>query len=323
MSDDEDAAPVVKKQRIHFGSLEAVERERLAAAAPASKEIKEENENGDEQEEEENGVSAAVLAGIRAGNINISSGKLKVSMVKFQYNPIIHLSCVHVQTTGRPPSVSGAIVDWNLSFDLLFFIEEIEINNPNAILLQNADFDAYVSIEAWKKMLTESCVPFLSPSCAVLNVILWDEYFTLAVGSKEGDKTSSSWLPVHDLVHFKLQLMPNYLISYLKNTGCWSTSYVSMPSLSESSILSWEKWYWSCKTSFLNMIGAKFSTKGIWGMPVNPNPPVSVKTCAGQGWGSELTTVMIRWLVDLDRHEYLKCLWSRIYRIDHLYFFYK
>ena len=77
MSDDEDAAPVVKKQRIHFGSLEAVERERLAAAGPASKEIKEENENDDEQEEEENGVSAAVLAGIRAGNINISSGKLK------------------------------------------------------------------------------------------------------------------------------------------------------------------------------------------------------------------------------------------------------
>ncbi|CAH3109932.1 unnamed protein product [Porites lobata] len=75
MSDDEDAAPVVKKQRIHFGSLEAVERERLAAAGPSSKEIKEENENDDEQEEEENGVSAAVLAGIRAGNINISSGE--------------------------------------------------------------------------------------------------------------------------------------------------------------------------------------------------------------------------------------------------------
>lgn len=95
MSDDEDAAPVVKKQRIHFGSLEAVERERLAAAVPASKEIREENENDDEQEEEENGVSAAVLAGIRAGNINISSGKLKVSMVKFPYNPI--QSCIHVQ----------------------------------------------------------------------------------------------------------------------------------------------------------------------------------------------------------------------------------
>ena len=108
MSDDEDAAPVVKKQRIHFGSLEAVERERLAAAGPVSKEIKEENENDDEQEEEENGVSAAVLAGIRAGNINISSGKLKVSMIKFPYNPI--QSCIHVQTTGRPPSVSGPLL---------------------------------------------------------------------------------------------------------------------------------------------------------------------------------------------------------------------
>ena len=33
MSDDEDVAPVVKKPRIHFGSLEAVERDRLAAGA--------------------------------------------------------------------------------------------------------------------------------------------------------------------------------------------------------------------------------------------------------------------------------------------------
>ena len=102
MSDDEDAAPVVKKQRIHFGSLEAVERERLAAAASASKEIKEENENGDEQEEEENGVSAAVLAGIRAGNINISSGKLKVSMVISiqSHNTFIMHTCPdHRQTT--------------------------------------------------------------------------------------------------------------------------------------------------------------------------------------------------------------------------------
>lgn len=109
MSDDEDTAPVVKKQRIHFGSLEAVERERLAAAGPASKEIKEENENDDEQEEEENGVSAAVLAGIRAGNINISSGKLKVSMVKFSYN-LIHLSCIHVQTTGNHPLLVGPLL---------------------------------------------------------------------------------------------------------------------------------------------------------------------------------------------------------------------
>ena len=78
MSDDEDAAPVVKKQRIHFGSLEAVERERQVAAAPKPKEKEENEADGDEEEGEESGVSAAVLAGIRAGNINISSGKLNV-----------------------------------------------------------------------------------------------------------------------------------------------------------------------------------------------------------------------------------------------------
>ncbi|KAK2567142.1 U4/U6 small nuclear ribonucleoprotein Prp4 [Acropora cervicornis] len=70
MSDDEDRAPVVKKQRIHFGSLEAVEKERLAEDPSSGTKEKE-----DDQEGEENGVSSAVLAGIRAGNINISEGE--------------------------------------------------------------------------------------------------------------------------------------------------------------------------------------------------------------------------------------------------------
>ena len=76
MSDDEDAAPVVKKQRIHFGSLEAVERERLAAG-PSKDEDDNEGNNGDKKEEE-SAVSEAVLVGIRAGNINISGGELLV-----------------------------------------------------------------------------------------------------------------------------------------------------------------------------------------------------------------------------------------------------
>ena len=72
MSDDEDRAPVIKKQRIHFGSLEAVEKERLAEDPSSGT-----KEREDDQEGEENGVSSAVLAGIRAGNINISEGELK------------------------------------------------------------------------------------------------------------------------------------------------------------------------------------------------------------------------------------------------------
>ena len=77
MSDEEDAAPVVKKQRIHFGSLEAVERDRLAAG-PSKDKDENEGDVDDDQEAEESGVSAAVLVGIRAGNINISSGELLV-----------------------------------------------------------------------------------------------------------------------------------------------------------------------------------------------------------------------------------------------------
>ena len=74
MSDDEDGAPLIKKQRIHFGSLEAVERERLAAG-PSTNNDDDKEEEEDNQEGEDSGMSAAVLAGIRAGNINITDGK--------------------------------------------------------------------------------------------------------------------------------------------------------------------------------------------------------------------------------------------------------
>lgn len=80
MSDDEDGAPIIKKQRIHFGSLEAVERERLAAGPSNDNGDKEEED--DEQEGDDNGVSAAVLAGIRAGNINITDGKQLVTIME-------------------------------------------------------------------------------------------------------------------------------------------------------------------------------------------------------------------------------------------------
>lgn len=74
MSDDEDGAPLIKKQWIHFGSLEAVERERLAAG-PSTNNDDDKEEEEDNQEGEDSGMSAAVLAGIRAGNINITDGK--------------------------------------------------------------------------------------------------------------------------------------------------------------------------------------------------------------------------------------------------------
>ena len=86
-------------------------------------------------------------------------------------------------------------------------------------------------------MLTESCVMFFSPSRAVLSAILRDEYLTSAVRTKEGDKAGSNQPPARDPVQFKLELTPNYLISYLENTGSPSTGYVSMPHPNESSIL--------------------------------------------------------------------------------------
>ena len=86
-------------------------------------------------------------------------------------------------------------------------------------------------------MLTESGVMFFSPSRAVLSAILQDEYLTSAVRTKQGDKAGSNQLPARDRVQFNLQQTPNYLISYLENTGSRSTRNVSMPLPNESSIL--------------------------------------------------------------------------------------
>ena len=76
-----------------------------------------------------------------------------------------------------------------------------------------------------------------SPSRAVLSAILRDEYLTSAVRTKEGDKAGSNQPPARDPVQFTLELTPNYLISYLENTGSRSTRYVSMPHPNESSVL--------------------------------------------------------------------------------------
>ena len=78
---------------------------------------------------------------------------------------------------------------------------------------------------------------FFSPSSAVLSAILRDQYLTLADRTKDGDKAGSNQPPARDPAQFKLELTPNYLISYLENTGSQSTRYVSMPHPNESSVL--------------------------------------------------------------------------------------
>ena len=78
---------------------------------------------------------------------------------------------------------------------------------------------------------------FFSLSLPVLSPILQDEYLTSAVITKEGDKAGSNQPSACDPAQFKLELAPNYLISYLENTGSRSTKYVSMPHPNESSFL--------------------------------------------------------------------------------------
>ena len=53
--------PPEKKARVHFGSFEEQERKRLELGGGAAR---------------ENEISAAVLAGIKSGNINIADGEL-------------------------------------------------------------------------------------------------------------------------------------------------------------------------------------------------------------------------------------------------------
>ena len=72
---------------------------------------------------------------------------------------------------------------------------------------------------------------FFSPCRAVLSAIFRNEYLTSAVRTKELDKAGSNQPPVSDPVQFKLELTPNYLISYLENTDSRSTRMICIHAL--------------------------------------------------------------------------------------------
>lgn len=57
--------PPAKKTRVHFGSFEEQEKKKLEQAGAG----------GGNAAKENGGVSAAVLAGIKAGNINVADGR--------------------------------------------------------------------------------------------------------------------------------------------------------------------------------------------------------------------------------------------------------
>ena len=119
-------------------------------------------------------------------------------------------------------------------------------------------------------MLTEPCVMFFSLSRAVLSAILRDKYLTSAVRTKEGDKAGSNQPPVRDPVQFTLELMPNYLISYLENTGSRSTRYESMPHTNESSIL----------PKFLEKSDPEVARPAFSTWPVQKSQPKAFEVCA-------------------------------------------
>ena len=141
-------------------------------------------------------------------------------------------------------------------------------------------------------MLTEPCVMFFSPSRAVLSAISRDEYLTLAVRTKEGDKAGSNQPPARDPVQFTLELTPNYLISHLKNTGSRSTRYVSMPHPNESSVL----------PKFLEKSDPEVARPASSTWPVQKTQPKAFEVCAS-------IQIHHDTLIDLNRCAYLKCLW--------------
>ena len=110
---------------------------------------------------------------------------------------------------------------------------------------------------------------FFSPSRAVLSAILQDEYLTSAVRTKQGDKAGSNQLPARDRVQFNLQQTPNYLISYLENTGSRSTRNVSMPLPNESSIL----------PKFLKKSDPEVARPAFSTWPVRKSQPKAFEVC--------------------------------------------
>ena len=130
-------------------------------------------------------------------------------------------------------------------------------------------------------MLTEPCVMFFSLSCAVLSAISRDEYLTLAVRTKEGDKAGSNQPLARDPVQFTLELMPNYLISYLENTVSRSTRYVSMPHPNESSVL----------PKFLEKSDPEVARPASSTWPVQKAQPKAFEVCASIQINQRIMTV--------------------------------
>ena len=109
---------------------------------------------------------------------------------------------------------------------------------------------------------------FAVPCCFKHYFVRW--ILTSAVRTKEGEKAGCSQPPARDPVQFKLELTPNYLISYLENTGSRSTRYVSMPHPNESSIL----------PKFLEKSDPEVARPAFSTWPVQKSQPKAFEVCA-------------------------------------------
>ena len=115
-------------------------------------------------------------------------GKLK-SMIRLSSSNVIYplraLSCGITQADHH--LLVGAVADWNLSNDLLLFIEEIYMNNTVAIICSKMQNLKQIFRLTFKENVNWATCHVFSPCRAVLSAILQDEYLTSAVRTKEGD----------------------------------------------------------------------------------------------------------------------------------------
>ena len=153
------------------------------------------------------------------------------------------------------------------------------------------------------------------PAHAVLSAISRDEFLNLVIRTKEGDKAGSNQPPARDLVHFKLQLTPEFLNSYLENTSRRSSRCrspyprrvraQSFQNFSRKATLKLQDQlsrHHRCK--ILDQRHLRYARRSK-----STNQRVSSKPqpCPAQVF----TTVAIHWLVNLDRRPYLKCVQCR------------
>ena len=155
--------------------------------------------------------------------------------------------------------------------------------------IQNPDLNINCFNKSSNEVSTLSFVIFFSLSWAVLSIILWHDYFILAIATKKGDKeaaicqrpiaqSSSSY---QKPLNFSAQKKGHLIIELCLHT-------LAESQLSPSKIFQ-EKWSWSYKSIFFNFISEKCATSGIWWTDAQ----ISITTMVTQTGGIKLTSYVL------------------------------